>query len=73
MKYTLNAKTKESIEKTIGLSFEKIISMDSTKMKERIEKKIGKLMEFSKNDLQVPIKSSVYLFHNRFLNKIKEW
>ena len=72
MKYTLNSKTKESIEKTIGLSFEEIISMDSTEMKEHIENKISKPMEFSKNDLRVPIKSSVYLFHNRFLNKIKE-
>ena len=68
----LNSKTIESIEQTVGLNYNDIISMDVDELNSIIEKKIGKELKYSLNDKRVPIRGSVYLFYNRFFNSVKK-
>jgi hypothetical protein len=68
MAASLPSETIKAREKTIGLSFDEIISLDADVLNSHIENKIGKKMEFSKNDLRVPVRGSVLLFNNRFFN-----
>ena len=71
MEYTLSQETIKSIENAVGLSYDEIISMDVNELDVIIEKKIDKKLEYSLNDLRVPVRGDVYLFNNRFfdLNK----
>lgn len=71
MEYTLSQETIKSIENAVGLSYDEIISMDVDELDAIIEKKIDKKLEYSLNDLRVPVRGDVYLFNNRFfdLNK----
>jgi hypothetical protein len=43
---SLNEKSKASIERSVGLSFEQIVAMPATEIDSHIEKKIGKKLEF---------------------------
>ena len=71
MEYTLSQETIKSIENAVGLSYDEIISMDVNELDVIIEKKIDKKLEYSLNDLRVPVRGDVYLFNDRFfdLNK----
>ena len=69
MLITLNQESKRSIEKTTGLSYAQITTMEMEDIDNAIEKKIGKKLKFSsKEDSRLPRRGSVYLTFNRFFN-----
>jgi hypothetical protein len=70
MQISLNQESKRSIEKTTGLSYDQITSMELGDIESAIEKKIGKKLKFKhKRDSRLPSsRGSVYLFLNRFFD-----
>jgi hypothetical protein len=69
MQISLNQKSKSSIEKIIGLSYDQIISMEIEDIENEIEKKIGKKLIFRAfKDNRIPSRGSVYLALNRFFD-----
>ena len=73
--YQLNDRSKASILKRTGLTFEQIQSMSLEEIERHIEKKIGRKLELKmpKNHyLQTTVRGSVWLFLNRINNFKKE-
>lgn len=69
MSIALNEKSKLSIERVTGLTYDEIVSMDSQEIRSKIEKRIGKKLRFKTiKDKRLSGRGSVYLFLNRFLN-----
>lgn len=67
----LNSQTKSSIERSTGLSFEKILLMSAEEVDAAIEKKIGKKLKldlnFRQSKFPFSVRGSVYLALGRFL------
>ena len=69
MLITLNQESKRSIEKSTGLSYAQITTMEMEDIDRAIEKKIGKKLKFNhKEDSRLPKRGSVYLTLNRFFD-----
>lgn len=69
MVITLNQRSQESIAKTTGLKVSDIIAMDSEKVDEAIEKKIGrKLTHLKSSDSRLTVRGSVYVFLDRLVS-----
>lgn len=66
---TLNNETKLSIERTTGICYNDILSMDIEELENKIEKKVGKKLTFKlTSDKRLPSRGSVYLFLHRFFD-----
>lgn len=69
MAITLSSKTKQSVEKVTGLSYDEILTLDTDELRTKIEEKIGKKLKFGMNtDKRLPRRGSVYLALNRFFD-----
>lgn len=65
---SLNKKSIDSIEKSVGLSFDSIKKMDAEEIDNFIEKKIGKKLEVDKKAGLFFGRGSVYLYLCRLLD-----
>lgn len=67
--FTLKAKTKQNIEKGVGLSVDQLSKMSAKKIDDYIEKRIGKKLHLriQRNKYLCP-RGSVYLFLGRLLS-----
>jgi hypothetical protein len=64
----LNEKSRLAIEKSVGLSFESIKTMDAEEIDKHIENKIGKKLEIDKKGGRFFGRGSVYLYLGRLLD-----
>lgn len=68
--FELNKKTKQAIERSTGLSFEQIISMDAEEVDAHIERKIGKKLKASyRKGSSLVNRGSVYMFLERLVSR----
>lgn len=66
----LSDKTKKSLERSIGLSYEKIIKMDVDEEIAYVEKKIGKKLEYPRD--KELIRSTFYCNGIRTMDEVNE-
>lgn len=68
--FKLNQKTRASIAKSTGLSFDQILSMDAEEVDSHIEKKIGKKLNPSyRKGSSFVNRGSVYMFLQRLVSR----
>ena len=64
----LNEYSKHTINEIVGLSCDKIMTMDVEEITAHIEKRIGKKLTFFNNsNEELLVRGSVYMYLNRFL------
>jgi hypothetical protein len=70
MIFSLNEKSKNSIEKITGMSYNDIVSMDVEDLSKKIGKRAGKNLHFnSDNDSRLPgMRGSIYWGLGRWFN-----
>jgi hypothetical protein len=69
MNISLSEETKMSVERTTGMSYDEILSIDADEQTRRIEKKIGRKLQFIPvNDTRFRffMRGSALLYLNRF-------
>lgn len=66
---TLNRKSKETIEKKVGCSFDELVRSDVDLLDNAIEKKIGKKLKHQFKVGNYVARGSVYLFLKRLVDQ----
>lgn len=67
--FKLNRKSKETIEKNVGCSFDELVRSDVDSLDSAIEKKIGKKLKPQFKVGSYVARGSVYLFLNRLVDQ----
>lgn len=69
--HELNEKSKNSLLKRTGLTFDELVNMSAEDIDAHIERKIGKSLKFSVSMKNLVNRGSVYLFFRRLISSKK--
>lgn len=69
MDFKLNDKTKASINRTLGMDYNTLISLDVEEIDRHIEKRTGKKLSLSSSFGNLVNRGSLYIYFNRFFTE----
>lgn len=69
MDFQLNDKTKESINRTLGMDYDTLIGMDVESIDHHIEKRTGRKLSLSSSLGGFINRGSLYIYFNRFFTE----